>query len=115
MMRGEVYVAIFAPRSGSEQHGRRPCIVVSRDAFTSHPAWGSVTVVPLTTSPRWLLPSPTSVQFSAGECGLAKASAALAHQITTLDRSKLGGAPIGRLSLEKDLALAKALRVYLDI
>ncbi len=33
MKRGEVYWADLAPRSGSEQQGRRPVIVISHDAF----------------------------------------------------------------------------------
>lgn len=115
MVRGEIYFADLSPRSGSEQRGRRPCIVVSRDAFSKNPGWASLTVVPLTTSARWLASSPTAVQFEAGECGLSKRCAAMAHQITTLDRSKLAGPPVGRLSLEKDIALAKAIRLYLDV
>ena len=31
MIRGEVYWADLAPRSGSEQRGRRPVVVVSHD------------------------------------------------------------------------------------
>ena len=33
MRRGEVYWAELAPRSGSEQMGRRPVIILSDDAF----------------------------------------------------------------------------------
>jgi mRNA-degrading endonuclease toxin of MazEF toxin-antitoxin module len=33
MKRGEVYWADLVPRSGSEQQGRRPVIVISHDAF----------------------------------------------------------------------------------
>jgi mRNA-degrading endonuclease toxin of MazEF toxin-antitoxin module len=37
MKRGEVYWATLAPRSGAEQAGQRPVIVVSRDAFNQAP------------------------------------------------------------------------------
>jgi len=33
MKRGDVYWADLIPRSGSEQQGRRPVIVISHDAF----------------------------------------------------------------------------------
>ena len=33
MKRGDLYLAELAPRSGSEQQGRRPVIIVSHDAF----------------------------------------------------------------------------------
>lgn len=113
MVRGEIYFVDLAPRSGSEQSGRRPCIVVSHDAFASHEEWRSVTVVPLTTAPRWRRPSPTTTLFEEGECGLPKACVALAHQITTLDRDKFDSRPLGRLTPEKQRALDQALRHYL--
>ncbi|MBK9967286.1 MAG: type II toxin-antitoxin system PemK/MazF family toxin [Holophagales bacterium] len=50
MRRGEVYWAELEPRSGSEQRGRRPVVVVSHDGFNSISAWRSVVVVPLSTS-----------------------------------------------------------------
>ncbi len=115
MVRGEIYVVNLAPRSGSEQQGRRPCVVVSHDAFTSNPSWMSVTIVPLTSSIRWLQPSPTTVLFRAGECGLPKACAALAHQVTTIDRSKLVAPGVGRLTPDKEAELAAALRNYLAV
>lgn len=115
MVRGEIYLANLSPRSGSEQQGRRPCVLVSHDAFTTNPSWMSVTVVPLTSSDRWLQPSPTTVIFRAGECGLPKTCAALAHQVTTIDRSKLMTPAIGRLSPDKEAQLAEALRNYLAV
>jgi len=33
MRRGEVWWAQLEPRSGSEQRGRRPVVVISHDAF----------------------------------------------------------------------------------
>lgn len=40
MKRGEVYWADLAPRSGSEQRGRRPVVVISHDALIKHQAGG---------------------------------------------------------------------------
>ena len=50
MKRGEVYWADLVPRSGSEQRGRRPVIVISHDAFNQTQGWRSIIVVPLSTS-----------------------------------------------------------------
>jgi mRNA interferase MazF len=89
MTRGDVYWADLVPRSGSEQTGRRPVIVVSHDAFNVIPAWMSIVVVPLSTSSSQGKRGPTAVEIPAGSAGLPRTSVALCHQVTTLDRSKL--------------------------
>ena len=90
MTRGEVYWADLKPRSGSEQGGRRPVIVVSHDLFNRAPGWRSVIVVPVSTSTAQAQRGPTAVTLPAGSAGLTKDSVALFHQVTTLDRGKLG-------------------------
>jgi mRNA interferase MazF len=87
--RGEVYWAELRPRSGSEQSGSRPVVVVSHDGFNSVEGWRSVIVVPLSTSARQAHRAPTVVLLPRGCGGLPRASAALCHQVTTLDRAKL--------------------------
>lgn len=89
MKRGELYWGRLAPRSGSEQRGRRPLIVVSNDGFNRVPSWRSVIVIPVSTSARQAGRGPSVVWLSAVETGLAEDSLAICHQITTLDRSKL--------------------------
>ena len=89
MKRGEVYWAEFAPRSGSEQRGRRPVVIVSHDGFNQVPGWRSVLVVPLSTATAQGRRGPTAVGLEAGAGGLAKQSVAVCHQVTTLDRAKL--------------------------
>lgn len=113
MVRGEIYFMDLAPRSGSEQMGRRPCVIVSQDAFSANPRWRSVTVVPLTSAERWQRPSPTTVLFQAGEGNLPRACAALAHQMTTLDKSKIVTPAVGRLVPGRMAELEAALRNYL--
>jgi mRNA-degrading endonuclease toxin of MazEF toxin-antitoxin module len=115
VVRGEIYFLDLHPRSGSEQSGRRPGIIVSHDSFNSVPAWQSITVLPLTTSPRWLRPSPTTVLFGRGEYGLPKECAALAHQITTVDRSKLIPPALGRVAGQKLGEIDAAIRNYLAL
>src|SRR6266849_3327170 len=89
MKRGEVYWADLVPRSGSEQKGRRPVIVISHDAFNQTQGWRSIIVVPLSTSLTQAGRGPSAVLLSEGTAGLSKESVALCHQVTTLDRSKL--------------------------
>jgi mRNA interferase MazF len=89
MTRGEIYWADLVPRSGSEQTGRRPVVLVSHDGFNEIPAWRSMIVVPITTSASQARRGPTVVELPAGTAGLSKSSFAVCHQVTTLDRAKL--------------------------
>jgi mRNA-degrading endonuclease toxin of MazEF toxin-antitoxin module len=89
MKRGEVHWAELVPRSGSEQTGRRPVIVISHDGFNQTLGWRSIIVVPITTSPSQSRRGLTVVEIPAGAGGLQKASLAVCHQVTTLDRAKL--------------------------
>jgi mRNA interferase MazF len=89
MKRGEVYWADLAPRSGSEQKGRRPVIVVSHDGFNQALAWRSTIVVPISASASHGKRGLTVVEIPGGVAGLPKASFAVCHQVTTLDRAKL--------------------------
>ncbi|HXE97216.1 MAG TPA: type II toxin-antitoxin system PemK/MazF family toxin, partial [Dongiaceae bacterium] len=97
MKRGDVYWASLSPRSGSEQSGRRPVIILSHDAFNQTQAWRSIIVIPLSTSTTQARRGPTVVTISAGSAGLPGESSALCHQVTTLDRAKLTD-KIGELS-----------------
>jgi mRNA interferase MazF len=114
MKRGDVYWATLAPRSGSEQSGRRPVIVLSHDAFNQTPAWRSIIVIPLSTSQAQARRGPTVVALSAGTAGLPGNSCALCHQITTLDRAKLTD-KIGALSPDVLNLVERALLAAVDI
>jgi|SRR5712691_6975245 len=114
MKRGEVYWADLAPRSGSEQQGRRPVIVISHDAFNQTQSWRSIIVVPLSTSTAQAGRGPSAVPLGRGAAGLTRESVALCHQVTTLDRAKLAQR-IGELnSIELDLVEA-GLRAAMDL
>jgi len=89
LKRGDVYLATLDPRSGSEEKGRRPVIVVSHDGFNESPGWRSVIVVPVSTSRSQSRRGPTAVSLPKGAGGLGRDSLALCHQVTTLDRAKL--------------------------
>ena len=112
MRRGEVYWAELEPRSGSEQRGRRPVVVVSHDGFNSTPTWRSVVVVPLSTSTTRT--GPTAIGIPVGAGGLGKASVALCHQVTTLDRMKLTKR-VGSLTATDLDRLSSGLKAALDL
>ena len=114
MKRGEVYWASLAPRSGSEQQGTRPVIVVSHDAFNEIPGWRSVIVVPISTSQAQARRGPTAVPLPARAAGLPRPSVALCHQITTLDRGKLTQL-LGTLSDELLANVGQGLKIAQDL
>ncbi|MFZ2948313.1 MAG: type II toxin-antitoxin system PemK/MazF family toxin [Desulfuromonadaceae bacterium] len=114
MKRGDIYWATLAPRSGSEQSGRRPVIVLSHDAFNQTPGWRSIIVVPVSTSAAQARRGPTVVALSAGTAGLASESCAVCHQVTTLDRAKLTD-KIGALPPDVLALVEQALLASVDI
>ena len=114
MRRAEVFWADLAPRSGAEQTGRRPVIVVSHDGFNEAPGWRSVIVVPLSTSAAQARRGPTAVPLAPGSAGLKKGGIALCHQVTTLDRAKLSER-LGTLPANLMSELEEGLRAALDL
>ena len=114
MRRGDICWAELIPRSGSEQTRRRPVLVLAHDGFNRVPGWRSVIVVPLTTSSRQASRGPTAVPIPRGEGGLAQASTALCHQVTTLDRGKLAEF-IGMLPDTRMAEIEQGLKAALDL
>jgi mRNA interferase MazF len=114
MRRGEIHWADLVPRSGSEQTGRRPVIIVSHDGFNEAPGWQSIIIVPVSTSGAQARRGPTVVEIPAGTAGLRKPSVAVCHQVTTLDRSKLAGA-IGTLPFEFLQHVEDGIKPALDL
>jgi mRNA interferase MazF len=112
--RGDVFWADIIPRSGSEQVGRRPVIIVSHDAFNEVPGWRSVIVVPISTSSAQAKRGPTAVYLTKGVGGLKKDSVALCHQTTTLDRGKITE-QIGTLSLSALKEVEQGIRAAIDL
>lgn len=114
MKRGDVFWADVAPRSGSEQTGRRPVVVVSHDGFNRVEAWRSIIVVPLSTSAAQRRRGPTAIVLPKGTGGLRRESVALCHQVTTLDRAKLVE-PIGALPATALRRVNEGLRAALAL
>lgn len=114
MRRGEIWEAELRPRSGSEQSGRRPVLVISNDGFNEIEAWRSVMVVPCSTSDKQRLRGPTAVPLKKGTGGLRKSSVAVCHQVTTLDRSKLV-TRWGALDTKTLRTIEEGIRAALDL
>jgi len=117
MRRGEVWWATLQPRSGSEQSGRRPVVVLSHDSFNQTPNWNSVIVVPCSTSAKQAKRAPTVVPLAKGIADLPQDCVVVCHQITTLDRSKLqqqiGYLPSPELR-SVELAILNAISISAD-
>jgi len=114
MKRGEVYWADLVPRSGSEQAGRRPVILVSHDGFNQTLGWRSIIVVPISTSSSQGKRGPSVIELSGQTAGLPKASFAVCHQVTTLDRAKLTK-KIGTLPPESLRDVGEGLKAAMDL
>ena len=114
MKRGDVFWADLVPRSGSEQTGRRPVIIVSHNGFNQTSKWRSIIVVPISTSESQALRSLTTVPLPIGAGSLPRVSTAICHQVTTLDRSKVSE-QIGRLTPELLRAVDAGLKASLDL
>jgi mRNA interferase MazF len=112
--RGEVHWVDLTPRSGSEQSGRRPIIVLSHDAFNRTAGWRSIIVVPISTSAAQAKRGPTVVELPAGVAGLSRTSLAICHQVTTLDRAKITRR-IGALPSEILDHVEAALKAAMDL
>jgi mRNA-degrading endonuclease toxin of MazEF toxin-antitoxin module len=114
MKRGEVYWADLVPRSGSEQTGRRPVILVSHDGFNQTPGWRSVIVVPISTSSSQGKRGPTVIEIPGGTAGLPKPGFAVCHQVTTLDRAKLTR-KLGTMPSESLREVEDGLKAAMDL
>jgi mRNA interferase MazF len=89
-------------------------IVVSRDAFNQAPGWRSVIVVPISISTSQARRGPTAVALPVGTGGLTQGSIALCHQVTTLDRQKLGEL-LGSLGVGQMRDVEEGLRIALGM
>lgn len=82
---GEVWWIDLEPVRGHEQGKKRPCLVVSDNAFNAIPH-GLVWVVPVSSSPRR---HNLTVEVSPPEGGMKVTSAVLCHQLRTVSIERL--------------------------
>jgi mRNA interferase MazF len=109
-----VFVAVLDPTRGSEQAGRRPVLVVSREQINQ--LLSVVNVIPLTSrKSEARVIYPNEVLLPAGTAGLRVDSIALCYQIRTLDKSRLEQ-DLGKLNdtgLQRELL--EAIQFQLDM
>ncbi len=109
--RGDVFWVNLDPTIGSEIRKKRPAVVLSNDAANKR--YYQVTVVPLT-SQKTDLVEPFQTLIHAEESGLTKDSKALAEQIRTVSKLRLGSRA-GHLSKETIDKVEEALKIHLDL
>jgi mRNA interferase MazF len=87
VQRGDVFEAVLDPVVGSEQGGRRPVIVVSRNAITANSP--ILTVVPVSSRANFTKIYPSQAVIQAGAGGLSLQSVAMAEQVRTIAKARL--------------------------
>ncbi len=94
MERGQIFWCNLDPVRGHEQGSARPVVIVSADSYneTLSPL---AAIVPLTRSP---IKNPIHIRLSGSDTGLAEDSTLLIDHARFIDRSRLRGQAIGRLS-----------------
>src|SRR5438552_3459595 len=108
---GEIFWVNLPQQIGSEQHGRRPCIVISRRALNNA---NTVVVVPMSTnieranSHRVMIPVTEIIKDPYCTTEI-KPSVALCHQVRAVDKRAFDN-KIGNLSQNAVLAVQLGLQ-----
>ena len=109
--RGTVALIELDPTVGHEQHGVRPCVVVSDPEIVRDQRFPLVCVVPVTgTGGEGLLYPP----LAPGPSGLAKRSFALIDQLRSIDKRRIRRV-FGELPREEMAAIDEGLAVFLGL
>jgi len=115
MRRGEIVWVDLDPVQGSEANTRRPAVIVSNDganAAADRLGRGVLTVVPVTTNVRRVL--PFHVLLPAEECSLTEDSKAQAEQVRSVDVRRIVGRA-GEVPAQILAELDDALRLHLGL
>lgn len=109
-----IFLASLDPTKGSEQAGKRPVLVISREAINqSIPV---VNVIPLTSrKSNARIIYPNEVLLPANLTGLRADSIALCYQIRTLDKSRLERSLVKLDDPDLRQKILAALRFQLEI
>ena len=111
MKRGEIFFAGLDPTRGAEIRKSRPVVIVSNDA--ANRASALVTVIPLTSNVSVV--HSFEVKLSARESGLSKDSKAMAQQVRTIDKTRIGTVRRGIVPGVKMREVDAALRLHLAL
>ena len=111
MQRGDVYYANLDPSQGAETQKTRPVVIVSNNA--ANRASALVTVLPVTSNLARVY--PFEVKLPAKDTGLGKDSKAMAQQVRTLDKGRLGLHVVGQVPARLIVEIDTALRLHLAL
>lgn len=111
MQRGDVYYANLDPSQGAETQKTRPVVIVSNNA--ANRASALVTVLPITSNVTRIY--PFEVKLLAKDTGLGKDSKAMAQQVRTLDKGRLGFDAEGKVPADLMVEIDAALRLHLAL
>lgn len=109
--RGDVFWVNLDPAIGSEIHKKRPGVIISNDAANRR--YHQVTIIPLT-SQNLKSVEPFQTFIDRTESGLSKDSKALAEQVRTVSKLRLG-TRAGHLNQEVMLKIDTAIKIHLDL
>ncbi|MGA3025128.1 MAG: type II toxin-antitoxin system PemK/MazF family toxin [Bryobacteraceae bacterium] len=109
--RGAVVVVELDPTIGHEQHGVRPCVVVSDPDVISDQRFPLVCVVPVTGTPGEGLLYPL---LAPGQSGLARQSFALIDQLRSIDKRRIRRV-FGELARDEMTAIDEGLAAFLGL
>jgi mRNA interferase MazF len=109
--RGAVIVVELDPTLGHEQHGVRPCVVVSDPDVISDQRFPLVCVVPVTGTPGEGLLYPP---LAPGPSGLARKSFALIDHLRSIDKRRVRRI-FGELPQEEMAAIDEGLAAFLGL
>ena len=109
--RGAVVVVELDPTVGREQHGVRPCVVVSDPDVIGDQRFPLVCVVPVTGTPGEGLLYPL---LAPGQSGLAKRSFALIDHLRSIDKRRIRRM-FGELAREEMAAIDEGLAAFLGL
>lgn len=107
--KGDIFLVDLEPVKGSEQGGRRPCIIIQNDVGNKY---APTTIIAPVTSKEFTRAFPTNVFLGKRDSGLDKDSTILLNQIRTIDKArlvkKIGSLDSGLMSFV-DLAIKVSL------
>ena len=83
--RGEIYYVDLSPVKGSEQGGRRPCLIIQNDVGNK---FSPCTIVAIITTRTTKAKLPTQLWLPTS-CGLPRNSMVECEQIRTIDKKRL--------------------------
>jgi mRNA interferase MazF len=111
--RGEVYFADLGDNNkGSEQSGTRPVLIIQNNIGNK---FSPTVVVACITSKLFKNSIPTHVRLVGAEYGLPEDCLVLCEQIKTIDKTRLKGDIVARLTFHDEQKVNVAVRLSLGL